>query len=347
MGVLFSRPGHDSERYPDGAYPAGDISSLNSSSIAPYLGVNTGLLYRDISTANLPPIPFEWIISPSADHISESSCPNGSRILTFFSVTEGVISLLVPLVAYRPLIHFLSRGYLGRRIKNSVALTWTITFMCQLTASAVTAGMVGNTPGYGHLNMLHVFTVYMARPRFHFIILALLRSLVGVRRPREWDKTTLIKRRVDDRIEFPYSDAYIATAASEVILLVVSAIFTGVTWHRLPEARSVSREYIADHVSFVSSAPGVMLLCLLAFVPLYNRYGDAFPLEGRRYEAGRRWGVTVAPDGTATVGIRKTKKKRTFAKRVASAVAGAVLLGYVTLVQFGYWTRFLEIPGVL
>ncbi|RSL66009.1 hypothetical protein CEP53_003471 [Fusarium sp. AF-6] len=343
MGILFSRPAQ--ETFPDGAYPVGNISSLNASSIFPYVGDNTGL-YDGISKSDLPPIPFEWIVSPDADRVTDS-CPNGDTILMFFGVSEAVISILVPIFGYRPLIHKLSRGYLGRRSQNSIAFAWTVTFACQLLANAIIAGMIGNTPGYGHLNMLHIFTVYMTRPQFHFIVLALLRSLVGIKRSREFDKTTIINRRMDDRVEFPFTDSYIATVASEMLLFIISAIFTGVTWHRYPKFEMSSREYIDDLINYVSSIPGVMMLCILGFVPIYKRYGNAFPIEGRRYEAGRRWGASVAADGTARVRIKKSIRKGAAMKRIGSAIAAALLMGYVTLVQWSYWTRFLELPGVL
>ncbi|KAJ4263022.1 hypothetical protein NW762_006635 [Fusarium torreyae] len=323
MGVLFSRPGRDS--FPAGAYHAGNLSSVNRSSINPYLGDNSGL-YKGIATRNLPPIPFEWIVSPDADKLPDT-CPNGRDILILFGVSEAVITVLAIIVAYRPAIHFISRGYLGRRLKNSAALTWTITFTCQLLANAIIAGMIGNTPGYHHLNMLRIFTVYMARPRFHSIVLGLLRSLVGIKRPREWDKTTIIRRRLDERVEFPYTDAYITTVISELLLLIISAIFIGVTWNRYPKFSGSSREYMSDYTSYFYSTPVLMLLCMLAFVPIYKRYGSAFPLEGRRYETGRRWGVTVAPDGTTRIGVKNKKKTVSAIKKIGSAVAAAVLMG--------------------
>lgn len=335
MGILFSRPGRESSSLPPGAFAAGNISSLNSSSIAPYLGVNTGLY-----SAPLPPIPLEWIVSPSE---IDGTCPNGAQILTWFAVTDAIITVLVPLFAYRPFVHWITRGRLGKRKKNGVALTWTITFACQLTASAIVAGLMGST--YNTLNMLHIFTVFISRPRFHPIIVGLLRCIVFAKRPREWDKSTIIKRSIDDRVEFPYTDAWIATSISELLLLLISAIFSGVTWNRLPSG-SKAREYASDHVSFMSSTPGIMFLCMLAFVPVYKRYGEAYPIEGRRYETGRHWGVTISSDGRTRVGVKKGKNKTTL-KRVANAVCATLLLGYVYLVQWAYWTRFLEMSGVL
>ncbi|KAF4992476.1 hypothetical protein FGRMN_7147 [Fusarium graminum] len=337
MGILFSRPGREDSALPPGAFAAGNISSLHSSSVSTYLGINTGSYH-----APLPPIPLEWIVSPSS---IEGSCPDGSQILTWFGVTEAVITVLAPLCAYRPFVHWVTGGRLGRRAKNRLALTWTITFACQLTASAIIAGMMGNTPGYESLNMLHIFTVLISRPRFYPIVVALLRCVITAQRPREWDKTTIIKRKTDDRIEFPYTDAWITTSFSELLLLLISAIFTGVTWHRLP-SESKSREYASDHVSFVSSAPGIMFLCMLAFVPVYKRYGEAYPIEGRRYETGRHWGVTINSDGRTKIGVKKGNNK-TIAKRTANAVCATLLMGYICLVQWAYWTRFLDMSGVL
>lgn len=341
MGVVFSQPGKDS--FPPGAYAVGSAASINASTIEPYFGVNTGL-YGEIPTKELPPIPYEWMISPS--EINKGTCPSSSQILTAFAVAEAVVVLLTPLVARRPVVYFLTRGMLGRRVKGSVALTWTAVFACQLLANAAIAGMVGNTPGYGGLNMLHIFTVYIARPRFNFAILGLLRSLVGVKRSRAMDKTRIIDRKRDNRVEFPYADAYITTAVSEILLLIIAAIFTGVTWHRMPKA-SLPRDYMSDIVSFVYSTPAVMLLCIVAFVPINRRYGDAFPIEGRRQGPIRHWGATVAADGRATIRVKEEKPHGVKTKRIASAVASAVLMGFVSLVQWTYWTRFLEIPGVL
>ncbi|KAF4947751.1 hypothetical protein FSARC_13893 [Fusarium sarcochroum] len=321
MGILFSRPGRETAALPPGAFSAGNISSLDSSSISPYLGINTGLYDNPY-----PPIPLEWIVSPST---IDGSCPNGAQILTWFGVTEAVIAVLAPLFAYRPFVHWITRGRLGRRTKKRIALTWTTTFACQLLASAIVAGIMGNTPGYEFLNMRNIFTVLISRPRFYPIVVGILRCVVNTKRPKEWDKTTIIKRSIDDRVEFPYTDAWITTSLSEMLLLLISAIFTGVTWHRLP-SDSKSREYASDHVSFVSSAPGLMFLCMLAFVPVYKRYGEAYPIEGRRYETGRQWGVTISSDGRTKIGVKKDTRK-TAVKRGANAVCGALLLGSAVL----------------
>lgn len=354
MGILFSRPGLDDPIA--GVFPVGDPSSAESSSIQPYLGTNTGL-YRDVSPNALPPIPFEWIVSPR--DIDGASCPNGSNILAWFAATEGVITALTLIVAHRSFIHRLSCRFLGKRRSNSVWITWTIPFVCQLIANAIIAGVVGNTPGYGHLNKLHIFTAYMSRPRFYFVALAFLRALVSVKRPKELDKTTIIKRSRDNRFEFPYTDAWITTAVSELLLLIIGSIFTGVTWGRMPSA-SKAHEYIQDHVGYVSGAPGMMVLCMFVFIPVFKRYGDTFPVQGRygeaafraqgrRYGAGRRWGAVVNRSGEASIAVKseQKKKKDMLIKRTVSSVIGGVFLGFVCLIQWSYWTRFLEMPGVL
>ena len=354
MGVLFSRPETDSANLPAGAFPVGDLSSLRSSAIKPYLGLNTGL-YSDVSTQNLPPVPFEWMISP--EDTDKASCPDGSNILIWFAITEAVIVVLAVIVAHRSFPYRLSFRFLGRRIKNSVWVTWTIPFICQLVSNAIAAGVAGNTPGYEHLNKLHIFTTYMARPRFYFVPLAILRTLVNVRRPASFDKTNIIQRGRDDRVEFPYTDAWITTAISELLMLVMGSIFTGVTWNRMP-SNSQSREFMHDFVAYVCGAPGMMVLCMVAFFPVFKRYGEAFPVQqnfgeaafrpqGRRYAAGSHWGATVNKRGEARIAIKSTPKKGIAAKRAVSAIIGGVFLAFIVLIQWSYWTRFLEMPGVL
>lgn len=355
MGILFSRPELDKSTLLAGAFPVGDPFSAGKSTIQPYLGINTGL-YRDVSPSKLPPIPFEWIVSPR--DVDGASCPKGSNILAWFAATEGVIAALTIIVAHRSFIHRLSCRLLGRRRSNSILITWTIPFICQLLANATIAGVVGNTPGYEHLNKLHIFTMYMSRPRFYFVALAFLRALVYVKRPKEMDKTTIIKRSRDNRLEFPYTDAWITTAISELLLLIIGSIFTGVTWGRMPSA-SKTHDYIRDHVGYVSGAPAVMVLCMFVFIPVFMRYGETFPVQGhygeagiraqgRRYAPGRRWGAVMNRSGEARIAVKSDQKKKNIRiKRAVSSIIGGVFLGFVCLIQWSYWTRFLEMPGVL
>lgn len=272
MGVLFSRPGEN--QLPAGSFAAGDLASAKARSIAPYLGINTGIAYGDTPTQDLPPIPLEWIVSPRD---VDESCPSRFNVLTWLAVTDAILVCLAVVFAHRSFIYHASRRLLGRR-KLSVWLTWMIPFVCQLIANAAIAGVVGNTPGYEHLDKAHIFTVYLARPRYYYIPLALLRALVTIRRSSEWDKTKIIQRSKDNRLEFPYADAWITTALSELLLLIVGAIFTGVTWNRLP-GRSETRGFIHDNVSYVSGTPAIMLLCVVIFIPIFMRYGESFPVQ--------------------------------------------------------------------
>lgn len=351
MGVFFSRPGHD--QLPAGSFAAGDQASAKSPSIAPYLGVNTGISYGDTATQDLPPIPLEWIVSPRD---VDKSCPDGSSVLAWFAITDAVIVCLTILVAHRSFIYHASRRRLGRR-RRSVWLTWTIPFVCQLVANAAIAGLVGNSPGYEHLDKANIFTVYLARPRYYIIPLALLRALVTIRRSREWDKTKIIQRSRDNRLEFPYADAWITTAISELLLLIVNAIFTSVTWNRLPD-RSEPRGFIHDNISYVSGTPAIMALCMVVFVPVFIRYGEAFPLQSHYTEGpiraqgqnseGRRWGAKVNKRGQASIGIvTNTDKKAIAIKRGVSSVIGCIFLGFICLIQWSYWSELLQLSGVL
>ncbi|KAI6778616.1 uncharacterized protein J7T54_003395 [Emericellopsis cladophorae] len=328
MGVLFSRPGEN--QLPASSFAAGDLASAKAPSIAPYLGINTGISYGDTPTQDLPPIPLEWIVSP---HDIDQTCPDRSRVLAWFAITDAVIVCLAIIFAHRSFIYHVSRRRLGRR-RCSVWLTWLIPFVCQLIANAAIAGVVGNTPGYEHLDKAHIFTVYLTRPRYYYIPLALLRALVTIRRSSEWDKTKIIRRSRDNRLEFPYADAWITTAISELLLLTVGAIFAGVTWNRLP-GRSETGSFMHDNVSYVSCTPAVMLLCVVVFIPIFMRYGEAFPVQahygesafraqGRQYGEGRHWGARVNKRGEASIVVMKSKdpKSINIKRAVLSAQTG-------------------------
>lgn len=354
MGVLFSRPGDN--QLPAGSFAAGDLASAKAPSIAPYLGINTGISYGDTPTEDLPPIPLEWIVSPR--HVdNDTSCPDGSRVLAWLAITDAVVVVLAIILAHRSFIYHASRRLLGRR-RHSVWLIWIIPFVCQLIANAAIAGLVGNTPGYEHLDKAHIFTVYLARPRYYYIPLALLRALVTIRRSREWDKTKIIQRLLDNRLEFPYADAWITTAISELLLLIVTAIFTGVTWNRLP-GRSDARSFIHDNVSCVAATPAIMLVCVIVFIPIFVRYGEAFPIQGhygespfraqgRQHAAGRHWGAKVNKRGVARIGLKMSTDQKSIAiKRGVNSVIGCVFLGFICLIQWSYWSQFLKMSGVL
>lgn len=352
MGVLLSRPGDT--KLPAGSFAAGDLASAKAPSIAPYLGINTGISYGDTPTPDLPPIPLEWIVSPRD---IDKSCPDGSRVLAWLAITDAVIVGLAIIFAHRSFIYHASCRLLGRR-KYSVGLTWIIPFACHLIANAAIAGLVGNTPGYEHLDKAHIFTVYLARPRYYYIPLALLRALVAIRRAREWDKTKIIQRSRDNRLEFPYADAWITTAISELLLLIVTAIFTGVTWNRLP-SRSDARSFIHGNVSCVAATPAIMLVCVVVFIPIFVRYGEAFPIQGhygespfraqgRQYAADRHWGAEVNRRGVARIGIKMSTDQKSIAiKRGVNSVIGCIFMGFICLIQWSYWSRLLDMSGVL
>lgn len=156
--------------------PAGEVASDPNFTL--YLGTNTGPYQTaDNGTLILPPIPIEWIVAPR--NVTVAQCPSRSDNLELFGITNAIAATLVLLTGCRPLVRFLTRGWLGNPSKYSALWTWTIAFAFQISSNAVISHLIVRTPGYEHLSMLNVFALYSSRPRLNQTWAALLRLLVG------------------------------------------------------------------------------------------------------------------------------------------------------------------------
>jgi len=334
MGILFSRASGDLVSGVSGSHPAGAFDSANETNIAPFLGINTGSYYGlDKSTA--PPIPFEWIVSPLT--VSPGQCSNGSTMLLVFGITDITTACLSIIFANQHIVRRLSFGRLGMQAPLSIGWTWSIYLALQLIANATIAAMVGRTPGFEKLNMLHIFTLYSARPRANTLVLAVLRSTVGVRKARS--TVAARGRGPESKDEFPYADAYIGSMAAELTLQIIAAIFTGVTWGRLPGGLGSAKEYMGPVVQFAKANPGALAFAGLILIPIYRRRGEAFPISG--WVAGSKFRSSdsrTAPRPSA---------KSIAINRFGTSLLAVLFVGFTYLIQFDYFTQFLELPGVL
>lgn len=341
MGVFFSRASGHFGNGVTGSYPAGDFSSVDGDTIAPFIGINTGS-YDGLTRSTLPPIPFEWIVSP-ASVVSRDQCPPASATLLTFGLTDLATAALAAVLTCQPVIRALSFGALGNRRPHATTWTWIFHLAFLLLGNAVAAALVGRTSGYEKLNMLHIFTIYSSRPRISTVLLAILRSLVGVRqRPAGATAKTGARQRGHRRRlhedEFPYADAYIAAIGAEFVLQIIAAIFTAVTWNRMPPA-SDARDYMASIVQFVQANPGLLALAALALVPVYRRYDEVFPVRGL--------GVSSRFMSSDSRQERNMSLKGKWIRRVTGAFVSVLFIGFTYLIQYDYWTQFLELPGVL
>jgi hypothetical protein len=334
MGVFFSRAsGHFQTSI--GGYIAGDFNSATAQNIAPFLGRNTGT-YDGLNKTTLPPIPYEWIISPST--VEASQCPSNATMLFAFGLADLATAVLAMIFACQPVVRALSFHKLGNRSTTAIKWTWCIHLSFHLLGNAVVAALIGRTPGYGNLNMLHIFTLMTARPRANLVLLGILRSLVRVKFQRSSrDKTPRRRHTSQDQDEFFYADAYIAAVCAEFILVLIAAIFTGVTWNRMP-IESDTRGYIGSVVQFVEANPGFVVFVMVALLPIYRRYGEAFPMRGWGASRFRSWDTRV---------VQNSSVKSIWAHRVGSALLATLFLGFVYMIQWDYFVQFLELPGVL
>jgi len=320
--------------------PAGDTKTSDPR-FTRYYGVNTGPYFSfPNDTRILPPVPIEWIIAPT--NVTDGQCPTRSENLALFGIINIIVAAAVLLFGCRPLIHFLTGGFLGRPGKSRSAFwTWIFSFGLQVGSNAVVSKLIVDTPGYEHLSMLNIFALYSSRPRANFLWLAFLRVVVGpitIERHlrfinfKEKETRTLniggrqhiMKFRSGRALlpEWIYTDAYAATAICEFFIQLISAIFVGVTWKRFPN--EVIKDHMKTNVNLLLAAPAMVLIGMI-FVPFWTRRNEpAIPLERN------------PPTGS-----------------YCSNLAGYIfiahsLIGLFTYaVVWWYWSEFLGLPGAL
>jgi hypothetical protein len=273
------------------------------------------------SAADLPPIPIEWIIAPF--NATAAQCPSPAATLRTFGVTNAIVAVLAIVTGCRPIVHKLTRGYLGTRGGKTVRWFWMISLSLQLLANLLVSLLIKNTKGYGHLSILNIFALYSARPRASLVVLMLLRIFVGInlRALRKSEKYR-------DEIEFVYADSYLTTAIAELFMQLVAAIFIGVTWGRFPN-REV-KDYMGTMYKFMEALPGITFAGIGGFVPFYRRKDEALPREYRDVHGQLiRSSVNV------------------FCHRIGIACLGCLVIGLGYMFQWFYFDSFLRLPGSL
>ena len=357
MGQFFSiTPGSYGELVPGSYGHAGNVIPERVSEIREYMGRNTGRYGG--TNLSIPPIPYEWILSPavdSVDHITEEQldCPGTSATLLAFGIADLITVAVTAALASRPVMHMLTFGRFGNRSTkpDSVLWTWSVHFAFQLLANAVVAAIMGRSEGYGGLNMLHIFTLFAARPKTHVAVLGVLRCLVGI----ETKGATAERRKRGQRAsqrprtEFIYTDAYITAAMSEFFLSLVASIFTGVTWSRYPgRPQSDTLVFIGSVAKFLQACPGLIFLAIIGLIPVYRRFGEAFPIDGRSGGRTGAWiAMTTMEASTRRVNMDSISPRTTWLHRGMSAFVALVIYGVVAIVQYCYWAALLTLPGPL
>jgi hypothetical protein len=242
--------------------PAGEVGT--EPQFVLYLGINTGPYQSSPNgTLILPPVPIEWIVGPL--NVTAGQCPSRHDNLVLFGVINCLVMFLTIFTGHRPLLKYLTRGFLGNPSRYSFLWTWIISFGFQIASNAVISRLVVQTPGYEHLNMLNVFALYSARPRVNQIWMGTLRFLFGPYNTK------------DVTGEWVYTDSYVATSISEFFLQLVSAIFVGVTWKRFPNKPIL--DHMNLYVNFLIVSP-ILGLLGWAFVPIWYARDEGITTKG-------------------------------------------------------------------
>ncbi|KAK6503565.1 hypothetical protein TWF481_008579 [Arthrobotrys musiformis] len=188
--------------------PTGARAGVPLVAFAHYYGRNSGSYDEE----NPPPVPLEWMMSP----LDPSNCPKAEATLITFGVTATVVALGLVLASYQPFVRKVTCGCFGKKGSSGVWWTWIFTLSLFFVGNLAVSLVVVNTEGYKHLLFKNVFALYISKPSFSMALLAILRILVY------------------SEGESVYVDGYISTAISELVLKIVSAVFIGTTWERLP-----------------------------------------------------------------------------------------------------------------
>ncbi|KAK6343732.1 hypothetical protein TWF730_011321 [Orbilia blumenaviensis] len=224
--------------------PTGSSAGIFISALAQYYGRNSG----SYDTENPPPIPLEWMMSPS----DPRGCPKAEATLTAFGVTALVIALGVTLVSYQPFTRKVTFGCFGKKDSSGVWWTWILTTSMTLIGYLGASLLVVNSEGYEHLLFRNVFALYVSKPSFAMSILSILRIVF-----------------YSSKGESIFVDGYISTALSELLLKIVSAAFIHTTWQRLPNEEV--KEYMGGVLLYMKLLPLLAVVCYIV-VPIWHRH---------------------------------------------------------------------------
>ncbi|KAH0427695.1 hypothetical protein CcaCcLH18_09526 [Colletotrichum camelliae] len=231
------------------------------------------------------------------------------------------------------------------RCCSSMWYSWLVGFSMTFLGNLFASLVVVNTEGYEHLSFAIIFALYASRPRMNLVVVALFRVFV-TKRTSDWSNYKPVEKgkakeqmtepyssllttadgpgdgsscekqaaKTDDiaeplEKEYVYLDSYRSTLVAEILLHIISGIFTGITWERFPNY--IIKDRMQGLVVLMTIAPVFLVGTALFTIPLYWR-------RDRRLAA--KW-------TRAKIGI------------------DLFLTAYVS--SWIYWCLFLRLPGSL
>jgi len=154
-------------------------------------------------------LPASWKIAPidvlNGDPEAMAKCPKESATFIAFIISNAIVSVLGLLTGYRPFIHKVFCGHLGKPgRRNTIVYSWLFPLALHISANALVAVIIHNTPGYGHVKVHNAMMVYFVRPRISPLILVTATCFF---KPHE---------------EYPWMYALISNTIAELLLQIIA-----------------------------------------------------------------------------------------------------------------------------
>jgi hypothetical protein len=137
-------------------------------------------------------LPLAWKIAPQSvldgsKSAEEANCPKIAGTYIAFAISNVIIAILGVILGCRPILNKLTCGFLGKRGKrNTILYNWILPFGLHVSANALVAGIIHNTPGYGNVKVVDAMMIYFVRPRISVLILATFAAFFPTRDDYPW-----------------------------------------------------------------------------------------------------------------------------------------------------------------
>jgi hypothetical protein len=177
------------------------------SNISTWHGLQSDWTQRlDVLRSEIMPWAVNVTALDSEPYLLPANCPSlGAKLGAFAGVNLGM-ALLIPILGRRDVIHWLSRGYLGKQDSVLWAATALFAVALHIGSNVISAYLVNKTPGFEETKIWDLALLWCTRPRMAWII------------------TALIPFRAEDSLYFSVAAS---TLCSELVLQLVGAKVMG------------------------------------------------------------------------------------------------------------------------
>lgn len=261
----------------NGTSPAGQYNA----SYDAWLGINSGRYDQHGNGTLLPPVPIQWIISPTV--VESGTCPSVGATAGAFVASDFLSIILIVILCLPPILKKLTFGLIDnceekeetnepkssktedpksfKRFTTRWWYAWLIPLFFELMGNIINAIIVVKSKGYEGLSFGNIFLVYATRPRFKVWFFSIFRHFKPGR---------------------GLYSAYGSMAFAEIVINLMTAIFVGVTWRKFPN-KPVA-DFMDPIAIWVAVTPVILMISVLLVAPLW--YDECFADRGTDMFAG-------------------------------------------------------------